>query len=83
MQSIQRHAWPIVGIDLRPIEGIFAFHVVVVVGITSDQIMVHDPLYPAGPRSIGQLAFKAAWNAADREVLIIAPALGLPLKPGE
>lgn len=71
VEAVQRHDWPIVGIDLRPIEGIFAFHAVVVASITGDRVIVHDPLYQAGPRSIGQLAFKAAWNAADREVLII------------
>lgn len=78
VHAVQRHAWPIVGIDLRPIDGIFAFHAVVVSSITSDHVIVHDPLHQAGPRSIGQLAFKAAWNAADREVLIITAASARP-----
>ena len=71
VQAVRRNAWPIVGIDLRPIEGIFAFHAVVVVGISSDQVVVHDPLYQAGTRSVGQVAFITAWTAADREVVII------------
>lgn len=35
---------PIVGIDLRAVEGLFAFHAVVVLEITAEQVTVHDPL---------------------------------------
>ncbi len=35
--------FPIVGIDLRYIEGLFAFHAVVVAHVTREQIVVHDP----------------------------------------
>ncbi len=62
--SIQRQACPIVGIDLRPVEGVFAFHAVVVINIATDQFVVHDPLYNGAPRLIGQLAFEAAWDWA-------------------
>lgn len=78
MHAGQRHAYPIAGIDLCPVEGIFAFHAVVVINITTDQVVVHDPLYEAGPRSIGQLTFKAAWNAAEREAVIITAGSARP-----
>jgi ABC-type bacteriocin/lantibiotic exporter with double-glycine peptidase domain len=35
---------PVVGIDLRPVEGIFACHAVVIVGISDQHVLVHDPL---------------------------------------
>ena len=36
IHAVQRHEWPIAGLDLRPIEGVFAFHAVVVVNIKSE-----------------------------------------------
>src|SRR5574341_2468110 len=35
--------YPIVGIDLRPIDGRFAYHAVVIAKIDSNKITVHDP----------------------------------------
>jgi uncharacterized protein YvpB len=64
---------PIVGLDLRMVDGIFAFHAVVIVGVAAEQVRVHDPRYPKGPRSIGRNAFEAAWRAADREAVVILP----------
>lgn len=64
---------PIVGIDLRPVEGLFAFHAVVLVGVTAEHVLVHDPRDLKGPRSIGVNTFEAAWRAADREAVIITP----------
>jgi ABC-type bacteriocin/lantibiotic exporter with double-glycine peptidase domain len=64
---------PIVGIDLRPVDGIFAFHAVVVAGITARQVSVYDPQYPRGPRSIGLNTFELAWYGADGELVIIGP----------
>ena len=66
-------AYPIVGIDLRPIDGLFAFHAVVVDEVTSDHVLVHDPLYKQGPRTIGRTAFEAAWDGAEREAVVIIP----------
>lgn len=57
---VRSGGWPIVAIDLRPVEGVFAFHAVVVVEITRDQMLVHDPLHVAGPRPIGQATFEIA-----------------------
>lgn len=72
IEAVERGASPIVGIDLRPIEGIFAFHAVVISDIASDQVVVHDPRYQEGPRSIGLATFEAAWSSADREAVIVS-----------
>jgi uncharacterized protein YvpB len=72
-EAVRAGAFPIAGIDLRPIDGIFAFHAVVVVNTSTDQVVVHDPLHDGGPRSIGISAFETAWSAADREAVIIRP----------
>jgi len=71
--AVRAGSFPIVGIDLRPVDGTFAFHAVVAVNISTDQVVVHDPLHDEGPRSIGISAFEAAWSAADRETVIIRP----------
>jgi uncharacterized protein YvpB len=71
IEVAQRGTSPIVGIDMRPVEGIFAFHAVVISDIAGDQVVVHDPRYQEGPRSIGLGTFEAAWNSADREAVII------------
>ena len=68
--AVHADAFPIVGIDLRPVDGTFAFHAVVI-NISTDQVVVHDPLHDEGPRPIGISAFEAAWSAADREAVII------------
>src|SRR5262245_13721493 len=73
--AVRRAAYPIVGIDLRPLDGLFAFHAVVVVEITSDHVLVHDPLYKQGPRTIGWTVFEAAWDGAEREAVVITPTL--------
>ena len=48
-------------------------HRLIVVNISTDQVVVHDPLHDEGPRSIGISVFEAAWSAADRETVIIRP----------
>lgn len=72
---VRTRATPIVAIDLRPVEGIFAFHAVVILDITAEQVTAHDPLYQEGFRSISLTTFEAAWNKADRETVIILPDL--------
>jgi ABC-type bacteriocin/lantibiotic exporter with double-glycine peptidase domain len=69
--ALRGSSYPIVGIDLRPIEGLFAFHAVVLVEITSDSLLVHDSRYEQGPRTMGLTAFKAAWESAEREAVVI------------
>jgi len=69
--ATRQSIFPIVGIDLRYIEGLFAFHAVVVAHVTREQIVVHDPLHVQNPRPIGLPAFAEAWESADRECLTI------------
>lgn len=64
---------PIVGIDLRPVDGLFAFHSIVILDITAQRVTARDPLYQEGSRSIGLTTFDAAWNKADRDTVIILP----------
>jgi len=73
--SVRAETPPIVAVDLRPIDGVFSFHAVVVVGIKDDRLLVHDPLNRSGPRSIKLSSFEAGWMAADREALVIIPKL--------
>jgi hypothetical protein len=69
--AVRRETFPIVGLDLRPIEGIFAFHAVIVAGLKSDQVILHDPRYSNGAQLIGLPAFEMAWNNVDREAVVI------------
>jgi ABC-type bacteriocin/lantibiotic exporter with double-glycine peptidase domain len=69
--AVRHEAFPIVGLDLRPIEGLFAFHAVIVVGLKSDQVVLHDPRYSNGAQLVGLPAFEMAWNNVDREAVII------------
>ena len=69
--AIRKSIFPIAGIDLRPIEGQFAFHAVVVSKISRDYIVVLDPLYKKGNRKIGMAAFEAGWINAEREAVTI------------
>lgn len=70
-EATRQSVFPIVGIDLRHIEGLFAFHSVVVSKVTSEHLVVHDPLYPNSARHIGLQTFLEAWEGADKECLTI------------
>jgi ABC-type bacteriocin/lantibiotic exporter with double-glycine peptidase domain len=73
---VRAGVFPIVALDLRLVEGRDAYHAAVVVDITSDQLVVHDPLQEKDPRTISRSTFDAAWRAADREAVIItSPAI--------
>lgn len=69
--AVRCEAFPIVGLDLRLIEGIFAFHAVIVAGLKSDQVILHDPRYSNGAQLVGLLALEMAWNHVDREAVVI------------
>jgi ABC-type bacteriocin/lantibiotic exporter with double-glycine peptidase domain len=51
---VRAGVFPIVALDLRPVEGRDAYHAAVVVDVTSDQMVVHDPLQEKGPRTISR-----------------------------
>lgn len=63
--------YPIVGIDLRPIDGRFAYHAVVVVNLESNKVIVHDPEPGRGVRELNPATFIAAWKGANQQVLMI------------
>ena len=66
---VRRSICPIVGIDLRPVDGVFAFHAVVLTSTSSSGVVVLDP--NQGTRVIGLSAFEMAWNEAEREAVTI------------
>ena len=71
-----RQAWfPIIGVDLRYLDGLFAFHAVVVANITSQQVIIHDPRHAHSPRQVNQQTLADAWEDADRECLLIRARL--------
>ena len=56
------------GVDLRALEGLFAFHAIVVTKISADHLIVHDPRYADGSRTIGITAFEAGWTAPTEKL---------------
>ena len=71
--EIRNANYPIVGVDLRPIDGRFAYHAVVVAMIESDKVIVHDPEPNRGIRDLKLTTFLAAWKGAGQQVLMILP----------
>jgi len=71
--EIRQSNYPIVGIDLRPIDGRFAYHAVVVVKIESNKVIVHDPEPEPKVREFNLATFMAAWKGASQQVLMILP----------
>jgi ABC-type bacteriocin/lantibiotic exporter with double-glycine peptidase domain len=69
--EVRQSNYPIVGVDLRPIDGRFAYHAVVIVKIESDKVSVHDPEPGRGMRELKLATFLSAWKQAGREVLMI------------
>jgi ABC-type bacteriocin/lantibiotic exporter with double-glycine peptidase domain len=69
--AVRQSIFPIVGIDLRFVEGAFAFHAVVVADVMSGHVIVHDPWNSQSPQSISLQTFEDAWESADRECLVI------------
>jgi len=61
--------YPIAFVDLSPIDGIADVHAFVVVEISSDQIIVLDPL--KGERSISLQAFTTAWAMRHNLAIIV------------
>jgi len=71
IEAVRRPVFPIVGVDLRFVDGLFAFHALVIADVTSDEIIVHDPRDAHSPRNISLRTFEEAWESADRECLVI------------
>jgi len=71
--EIRQFHYPIVGIDLRSIDGRFAYHAVVVGTVESNHVTVYDPQHGQGVRKLNPTTFMAAWSGADQQVLMILP----------
>lgn len=69
--AVRQSVFPIVGVDLRFVDGLFAFHALVITDVTSEQVLVHDPRHAVSPQTISLPAFEDAWERADRECLVL------------
>ena len=61
--------FPIVGVNLRPLRGIWSPHAQVVVETTSTQARIHDPLL--GRLRLSLPTFEAAWGDADYLTILV------------
>jgi predicted double-glycine peptidase len=48
-------------------------HAVVVVGIDSEYVYVHDPCFDIAPQRVTRLEFKLAWDEMDNTYATIEP----------
>jgi ABC-type bacteriocin/lantibiotic exporter with double-glycine peptidase domain len=69
IEALRRPTFPIVGIDLRPVDEMFGFHALVLLSMSSSSVVVLDP--NLGTRTIGLSAFEIAWNEAEREAVTV------------
>ena len=72
-EFLRRSTYPIVGIDLRPIDGVFAFHAVVLLSVSGGGVVVHDP--NQGTRTIG--LSRSRWRGMKRSERRSPSARGL------
>jgi ABC-type bacteriocin/lantibiotic exporter with double-glycine peptidase domain len=61
--------YPIVLVDLRPIDGIRGTHAMVVIGVTASAVNVYDPA--RGERFISRRTFVAAWMIQNNLAIIV------------
>jgi hypothetical protein len=66
---IREGIYPIVGVNLRRLRGIWSPHAQVVVEITSDLMRIHDPLL--GRLRLKPQTFEAAWADADYLTILV------------
>lgn len=66
---IREGSYPIVGVNLRRLRGIWSPHAQVVAEITSDLVRIHDPLL--GRLRLKPQTFEAAWADADYLTIIV------------
>jgi predicted double-glycine peptidase len=67
--SIRDGVYPIVGVNLRRLRGVWSPHAQVVVEITSDLVRLHDPLL--GRLRLKPQTFEAAWADADYLAILV------------
>lgn len=59
MALVAQGSYPLVFVDLRPIDGLRNIHALVVIGASQQEVMVLDPL--RGERALPLQAFNTAW----------------------
>lgn len=67
--AIRDGVYPIVGVNLRRLRGMWSPHAQVVAEITSDLIRIHDPLL--GRLRLKPQTFEAAWSDADYLTILV------------
>ena len=68
-REIERGLYPIVYVNLLPLDGIKDAHAFVAVAQSEDSIMVYDPL--RGERTLTIFAFATAWAAMRNLVILL------------
>ncbi len=63
--------FPIVYVDLRPLEGRGGTHALVVLDLSADAVTVYDP--EVGECRLARQAFTAAWDIQHNLAIIVAP----------
>lgn len=63
--------FPIVYVDLRPLEGRVGTHALVILDLRADAVMVYDP--EVGKQTYARPAFTAAWAAQNNLAIIVKP----------
>lgn len=66
---LSRGHYPVVLVDLRPIDGIRSTHAMVVIGMTASAVNVYDPA--RGERVISRRSFLAAWTIQNNLAIIV------------
>jgi ABC-type bacteriocin/lantibiotic exporter with double-glycine peptidase domain len=74
-QWLEKGVFPIVLLNMFPIDALWRMHAVVVIGAGEDSVHFLDPV--GGERVTSHLAFEQAWRMNLGRAVIIAPA-----KPG-
>lgn len=70
LESLVAHgSYPIVFVDLRPIDGVKDIHALVVVEFTVQEIIVLDPL--KGERALPLQSFNTAWGLRHNLAIIV------------
>jgi predicted double-glycine peptidase len=73
-QLISQGLTPIVFVlaDFLPWADFIGFHALLLVGVTNDQVWLHDPALPDGPMQLSVDGFMLAWEEFDRMTAVIS-----------
>jgi|SRR5205085_765899 len=68
---VANNKYPIVFVDMYPIDGVHGPHALVVVGLREADVSVYDPL--AGERFLPRAIFDIAWSLRHNLAIIVEP----------